>query len=651
MKRLGCLWLIWLISVVVRAQPREQPIQVTLRPGDPAGEIPLQGQLYQFVDSTGQLTIQQIRECQRTGQFRRSPSQTNRQDFGYTTTATHWLFFELTAPAGASPLTQLLLEAEYANLDELELIEVATGPQSADSVRSLGLTGDRFVFSQRPYRNNNYVFPIRLRVGQTVQYYLRLKHPHAILSFFVSLWSRPAFLVSDRTEYFLWGIYIGVICTVMIVNLVMLFALRDSIYLWYSLYIHFITMHVFTDAGLSFQYLWPNLPRLNAFLPVYLYVWAAMVAQTTFMQYFIHQTRQNSRIFRWLKWFKGAVLLALAAAIAINLLDDIPACRLVRDLHLYRALALATSWFVPVIAVLTILSLYEANRRSQERDVMVRYYGYALAVQFAGYGLVAFMNFCQTQGWPLPFDVETYVILALTVLADLVFFTFGLTYRYRHAQQGNQRLELNLLQSRQDAQQQVIFSLEDERRRLAQDLHDDVGPLLSTAKGYVSRLARDNPAPSLQRAQTLLDEAADELRTLSHQLLPNQLDQTGLIDAIDETVRKLTHRGVPIQFVYLGQVRSMGRQAEQLLFSLATQLIRNALTHAQATEVTVQLLYHPEEVTLSVEDNGRPANHHVAEEANLRTKVELLKAELLIDATDEGNSVMLRVPIVTPVPA
>lgn len=637
MKHTGLLLFLWLLAHTANAQQPPQP-----------AEISLQSRLTHFVDSTGQLTINQVIECQQAGQFTPSISQTNRQDFGFNTTATHWLFFELDAPANASAQTRLMLEIEYANLDELELIEMTSLPtrrQQKDVIsysrqtRSLGLTGDRFQYRQRPYQNNNYVFPIRLQTGTKTGYFLRVKQPHAILSFFIRLWHRPAFVATDRNEYFGWGLLLGIVNIVAVLSLVLLLALRDWIYWWYYLYLHFITMHLFTDAGLSFQYLWPTVPRLNEFSPVYLYVWAAMICQTTFMQYFIRQNRHNSLVFRWISGFKLIVMIALAVAIGVPLLQ-LPG----RETYMYQFVSMGTSLFVPVIVVLTILSLTEANRRSRlanQTEPMVRYYGYALAVQFTGYLLVAIMNFCQSQGWPLPFDVETYVLLGLTVLADLVFFTYGLAYRYTHAQQHNQQLALNLLQNQQVAQQQVITSLEDEHRRLAQDLHDDVGPLLATAKGYLSRLARTDQTPPLQQAQTLLDEAADELRTLSHQLLPPQLAQTGLVTAIAEATRKLSRRGVPVQFVTMGQVRPLGGQQEQLLFSLAIQLIRNAQRQAGATDITVQLLYHDDQVNLSVEDDGLPAPLPETDAANLRAKVNLLKADLLNDSTEAGNSLII----------
>ena len=355
MKGFGCLWMLMLLIGPGHAQSPRQSTEVVTARFDSTGEISLRHNLYHFVDSTGQLSVRQVMDRQQAGQFQPSSSSTNRQDFGYNTTATHWFFFELQAPATPKQ-TRLMLEIEYANLDELQLTEVSNG-----HLGSVGPTGDRFQYSQRPYQNNNYVFPIRLLAGQRVGYFLRVKQPHAILSFFMRLWHRPAFVASDRTEYFLWGIYVGIICIVLVLNIVLLLALRDRIYLWYSLYLHFITMHLFSDAGLGFQYLWPTVPYLNEFSPVYLYVWAAMVAQLTFMQFFIHQRSRNSRVYGWVNGFKIVVTAALVLAIAVHWLR-LPG----RETYMYQMESLATSCFVPIMVLLMGISLYEQGRRKKQ---------------------------------------------------------------------------------------------------------------------------------------------------------------------------------------------------------------------------------------------------------------------------------------------
>jgi signal transduction histidine kinase len=628
MKTLLAFFLMLTTFLVVRGQVPYKSLII-----NKTDEFQLRNHLYHLEDTTGQIDILQALQLQKRGKFSESFSSTTRQDFGYNTSF-HWLFFELEAVNDAS----LMLEIEYANIDHIELFEVKANGQ----ISSLGLSGDRFKYTQRPFVNNNYVFPIRLKAHEKAKYFLLLDQRNAILSFFIRLWNRPAFLQTDREEYFVWGGFIGGICIIWVINLVMLLITKDWIYFWYSMYGHCMTMHLFSDAGLGFQYLWPTFPIINQYDPVYLYIWAAMIAQVTFMQYFIHQNRQNSRIFWWNNAFKILLTVALIAAIGIHFFDVIG-----KEAYMYKMVSKATSYFVIAIVILTAISLYE---RWHEQEKMVRYYGYALVIQFLGYMVVAAINFCQSEGWALPFDIETYVIIGITVLFDTIFFSYGLAHRYNLFQLKNKALELNLLQAQQIGQQRVIEALEYERRRLAQDLHDDVGATLSTAKGYLSVLNRKETTPKLLQAQLLLDEAAEELRMISHQLMPKHFDKIGLAKAIEETVRKVSTDKLYVQFMCIGQTQKLTTETETLIFRMVNELVRNVQKHAQATEATVQLAYHDTFLNLIVEDNGTGFNTRQGEGVglrNIRTKAEYLNAELAIDTSEHGTSVILTIPFLS----
>jgi signal transduction histidine kinase len=599
-------------------------------------EFQLKNHLYHLEDTVGQIDILKAIDLQKKGRFHESFSHTHRQDFGYNKSF-HWLFFELNATQKAN----LMLEIEYANIDHIELYEVKENGQ----IRSLGLSGDRYKYAQRPFMNNNYVFPIRLKTNEKAKYFLYLDQRNAILSFFIRLWERPTFLQTDRKEYFAWGGFIGGICIIWLINLVMLLITKDWIYFWYSMYGHCMTMHLFSDAGMGFQYLWPNAPIINQYDPVYLYIWAAIIVQITFMQYFIHQTSRNSRIFWWNNAFKILLTIGLTTAIGIHFFEVEG-----KEAYMYKIVSKATSYFVLILVVLTAISLYE---RWHEKEKMVRYYGYALIIQLWGYVAVAFINFCQSQGWPLPFDVETYVVIGITVLFDTVFFSYGLAHRYNNFQRRNKTLELSLLQAQQMSQQRIIEALEYEQRRLAQDLHDDVGATLSTAKGYLSVLNRKEATLKLQQAQQILDEAADELRTISHQLMPKHFDQIGLAKAIEETLRKVSNDQLYFQFMCVGTPRKLSNEVETLIFKMVSELVRNVQKHAQATESTVQLIYHDTFFNLIVEDNGAgtsPYQTGAPSLRDLRTKAEYLNADLDISLNQYGTSVILTVPFKTQLP-
>ncbi len=595
---------------------------------DASDEQPLKDYLYHFSDKQGDVDILQAIKLAENGKFSFATSATHRQDFGYNTSSKHWLYFEL----DAHQKQELMLEIEYANIDHIELFEVKN-----NKIRSLGYAGDIYKYSQRPYYNNNYTFLLRIKPHQKTQYFLHINQPNAILSFAIRLFQYRYFKQTDRTEYVVWGIYIGIIMILLVVNLVMLITIKDWIYFWYILYQHCITMHLFSDAGLGFQYLWHDYPQFNVYDPVYLYIWGAMIAQLTFMQYFIHQNSRNSRVFYWIVTFKVFLSTALIVAIGIHYFEPIG-----KELYMYKTVATATSIFVLVMVILTILSLYE---RRGTKEKLVKYYAYALFFQFLGYTIVTLLNLSQSKGLNLPFDVETYVVMGIVVVIDIIFFSYGLVYRFESFKKLNQNLELNILNTKQESQKRIIESLEEERRRISQDLHDDIGATLATAKGYLSVLGRDKKSKELIHSQNLIDIAAEELRTISHTLMPKNFNKIALSKTINESIRKNSNDKIQFEFICIGEQKKLPEASELVIFRFFSELLQNIQKHSEATEATIQLIYHEDFLNLIVEDNGK--NLTTTEHKDFRSlyaRAEYLKGELLIDSGKFGTSVILTVP-------
>jgi two-component system, sensor histidine kinase LadS len=614
-----------------RAAPSYKPLVVSSK-----AELPLRAHLYHLSDTTGSTDVLEAIKAQRAGRFTPTTSLTYRQNFGYNI-AQHWWYFELQADAVPA---DLVLEMEYANLDHLELFELKAG-----GVRSLGITGDVYAFERRPISNNNYVYQLRLKAHERVGYLLHINQPHAILSFYVRLWQTAHFKQTDRQEYGLWGVFVGIALVVFVVNLVMLVATRDFIFFWYNAYLLAICVHLLADAGLGFQYCWPTWPGINIYDPVYLGAWLGMVAQLTFMQYFIRQNRHNSKVFWWLMAFKVLVTLAFVAVVAVHTLN-IPG----KEQYMYQLTSSLTTYFVLGYISLASLSLWEQRH---EKSRLVRYYRYALWAQFAGYVAVIVINIGQTKGWQLPFDLETYVIMAVTVLIDMAFFSYGLAYRYDLFNRENKKLSLAISRTRQEAMQRVIETLEEERRRIAQDLHDDVGATLATAKGYLSTLSRSPNLGTLSQvieAQRYLDQASEDLRAMSHHLMPKGFSKIGLAKTLEESIRKVSRPGgIAFDFVGIGQEHKLPATVEMQIFRITTALVNNILKHSGATEATIQLAYQADHLTVMAEDNGQGFAYQLAQTAsgglrNLRARAEFIGAEVTIDTHDTGTTIVVQVP-------
>jgi two-component system sensor histidine kinase UhpB len=167
---------------------------------------------------------------------------------------------------------------------------------------------------------------------------------------------------------------------------------------------------------------------------------------------------------------------------------------------------------------------------------------------------------------------------------------------------------------------QVILAQEEERRRVARELHDEAGQALTAViigleRGLASMpevYAADLPVQPRQLISNLRDLAAqtlDEVRKLAYELRPSLLDDLGLVAALRQYVRSIEERsGLATQLTLVGwedeaQAR-LPAEVETALFRIAQEALTNAIRHARAASVQVRLRRMPGAVTLEVRDDG-----------------------------------------------
>jgi signal transduction histidine kinase len=151
-----------------------------------------------------------------------------------------------------------------------------------------------------------------------------------------------------------------------------------------------------------------------------------------------------------------------------------------------------------------------------------------------------------------------------------------------------------------------ISSLEEERSRIAADLHDDLGPLLSAVKFRINAVSTVNPEDTeeIKTSTKILDDTIVRLREISNNLLPTSLMRKGLIVAIEELVALHNQKGkLKISFEYTSDITIV--QEKQIhLFRMMQEAIFNCLKHAQATRLVISLKREGGLLRLMITDNG-----------------------------------------------
>lgn len=173
------------------------------------------------------------------------------------------------------------------------------------------------------------------------------------------------------------------------------------------------------------------------------------------------------------------------------------------------------------------------------------------------------------------------------------------------------RNEQELMNAKMNQQNLIIKTIVDtqefERRRFAEDLHDSLGQMLSALKINIAALGThllDN-SELYHKSIDLLDSAIQELRTISHNLMPSSLEQLGLSSALKELCKIMsTTNHIQIHYQTFGNKISLDKSFEITLYRVVQELLNNSFKHSNCKTIYLQLFYYSDSILLMYEDDG-----------------------------------------------
>jgi signal transduction histidine kinase len=224
-----------------------------------------------------------------------------------------------------------------------------------------------------------------------------------------------------------------------------------------------------------------------------------------------------------------------------------------------------------------------------------------------------------------------------------------------------QRTKLNEQQLKQAQKDNQIIAMEfmlrgqeDERNRIGKDLHDSLGAMLSTIKLHMSTIkpAEGTPANgNFEKTKNLLDDACEEVRKISRDMMPITLENYGLDVALGELTDKFTTEAGP-QVIYqaFGRNYILSKDNELFIYRMIQELVNNSIKHAEATEILIQINFLETKMVITVEDDGKGFYYHPElfkgmGLKNLDYRVQYLHGEMSIDTQpNHGTTVVIEIP-------
>lgn len=511
-------------------------------------------------------------------------SQNGRQNFGFTT-SNHWFKFQL--EAGKEPQA-LSLEITNFNINHLELYEM-----NQHKIASLGVTGDRYPFAQRPMPTKTFVYQIYLNSYQSADYYLKLDKRNEILITEIKLWRLSDFEDKDQRAYFLWGIFFGLSLLVIVVNLSFYYSTKDIVYLWFAIYILAMAIGQMAESGLSFQYLWPNFPIFNHPEPVIQAVWFYTAALISFQQHFLQLKRHNKSMYLFSQMIKYSSLFFFFLLLFVQVSNRQLTYQITENN--LRNIETIFMLFTIIISFWIIYVGITSNKK------LMKLYSIGFLMQFVLHIFNAFQNISHQKSDDI-YLIDAYKVLIIVFIIDLILFSYLLAVRYRHSIEENDSMQLVLVQNTKKLGDDIINILAKERHEINEILRLEIGGKLDFV---LDNLQKEKESDLIITTINLIDKLKQSMQSIAANVIPIDLLNFGLAQKLNEMLEKLNQtQNINFNFIEDGEKVILPIETEIQLFRIANELINNILKHSNATDANIIFGKMGNTISLKVEDNG-----------------------------------------------
>ncbi|HZL76530.1 MAG TPA: ATP-binding protein [Bacteroidales bacterium] len=311
-----------------------------------------------------------------------------------------------------------------------------------------------------------------------------------------------------------------------------------------------------------------------------------------------------------------------------------------------RLIALVISIVLQIIAASVALSFMKLTKYRLSWILL------SLAFVFmAVRKIIQFFEFFRgtpSQNWQM-IDEWTGVLISFLIIFGVILIR-EIFFSLKRAETDRTRTEKRVLNA-------IISTEENERRRFAKDLHDGLGPILSTVKMSLSslspRISDSSGVVILNNTNHLVNEAISTIKDISNNLSPHVLTNFGLASAISAFTTKINQtKAIEIDFKSNMEDVRLENDKEVVIYRAACELINNAIRHSGASRIEIELNKNEKIVTLQFYDNGRgfDTSSLSLEDnkgmglSNIETRVKTVEGVFILESTPgKGTSALIKV--------
>lgn len=568
-----------------------------------------------------------------------------------------WLTFSITNTSNS--FQPVVVELNNPFIDDIVFYNVKN-----DAVIDSNISGDEHPFNTRSILFRNPIYLLSLAPLDTHTVYFKFNADGRKIHLPIVLKSIPTFIEDTSAKDIQFGLYYGALLVLTIISLYLAYTLRDKVFLYFSIYIFFLLISQMCTSGISFGYLWPNMPYWNN-RSITISMALTLLSALVFARSFI----DNHHIKKWIS-------LTLTIGMLLCLFCVVTALGNTRFLNtsmwlLYR--------LIPIIyALLIAIGGYVLIQKYKSARLFVPGFIFA-AISIGGMSLY---NIDQQADNAFTNSIVIYAVLLKCFLLSIALLDRLKIFKEEkeiaqalvikqleeintYKESVNAQLEetiarksKELIEKQNEVKRALISGEEKERKRVARELHDGMGSLLSTLRLNAEAIDLNGKnlnayeAIAYQNVLEMIDKACTELRTISHNMLPSGIEHFGLSATLQSLIKQINHnKSIHFSLDTDGLEALHNQKIELHLYRIVMELVNNVVKHAKAKHASVQLYISDTSITIMVEDDGVGFASVKHEKSGIgllsvQSRVEALNGKFQVDSRiNHGTTISIEIPI------
>jgi signal transduction histidine kinase len=585
------------------------------------------GNIEFFIDSTSKMSIE---EATKTSKFR--VAKNNVPSVGINPNV---VWMKVLVKNNSSKSENIYTQIFITYIDTVQYFVVKKGILIEKSAQM----GWRRLIKKQSFNSPNHLYKYKLEAHEEIELYIRTIKTQGSVRLPIEIEAENVFFEETINTHEFWGWFAGIGFIIIILNTFLFLLLKEKVYFYYTLYVFAQIGEVITTVGIHGDWYFGGFLSVSGRNVPNVFVTLFVTSNLLFVSEFLRIKNYHSK-----KLVKCVNYLILIGFLLIFLFFT-PLENIKTDKAKYFFSWVYTVYFWLPILVSLFLLLYSIFKQKERTASLV--YFFAGTPLFIKGSLLMLENI---QLLPAIYNNHKYEA-AKMISFEIVVLCLWLAFRVKQYADERENLLQEKSKNQQIAYETGILMQNQERSRLAKELHDGVGIDLSIVKMKLESLKMDFEKRNLNNEINILtdgikniDEITSEIRSFSHSLMPPDLENNGIVVAIQNLVANLNkvHPNIEINFT-TNIEENLENNISQNVYFIVKELVNNALRHAKAKIIDIELMQEKKQIELRIADDGIGYNFEKERKKrglglrSIQSRVELMKAQFEVKAKPIGG--------------